>query len=87
MTKEYIERGALLAEAEYDANFRLVIPAEKVRKLPAADVVEVKHGRWRQCSRNWNFWRSCNLCGKNVVEEYRYCPNCGARMRGGNDGE
>ena len=39
--KEYIEREAVLAEAEYDENFALVVTARKIRNLPAADVVEV----------------------------------------------
>ena len=38
---EYIEREAILAEAEYDGNFRLVVPEWKIQKFPAADVVEV----------------------------------------------
>lgn len=23
---------------------------------------------------------ACSECGKNSADEYRYCPNCGARM-------
>lgn len=25
---------------------------------------------------------ACSECGKNSADEYRYCPNCGARMEG-----
>ena len=49
--------------------------------LKAADVAEVRHGRWRDISwepsvLNWK----CSLCTKLVLQKYPYCPNCGARM-------
>ena len=43
---EYIRRDAAIAEAEYDGNFVLVVPVKKIRNLPAADVIAVRHGRW-----------------------------------------
>ena len=63
-----------------------------IRKIPAADVAPVVHGRWivrfggpynrRRCY--------CSHCGKhNGVggiaknQEKPYCPNCGAKMDGG----
>ncbi len=60
---------------------------DEIEAIPAADVASVRHGRWR-----WeladNGWANhiCSNCGytKNtdihVVMDYRYCPNCGARM-------
>ena len=52
-----------------------------VDKIPAADVVEVRHGRWIDVSEessnlNWK----CSLCTKRVLQKSPYCPNCGARM-------
>ena len=29
----------------------------------------------------------CERCGHLVLEEYRFCPNCGARLEGMNFGE
>ena len=29
---------------------------------------------------------ACSECGKNSADEYRYCPNCGARMTKGEEG-
>lgn len=36
---EYIQRETLLERAEYDNNYRLIIPAEAIKAAPAADVV------------------------------------------------
>ena len=84
---EYIERDKVLAEADYDGNFVLVVPAKKIRNIPAADVVEVKHGRWVWNSIENPLHRICNQCGAvyRIVEgdfPYNVCPNCGAKMRG-----
>lgn len=57
---------------------------------PTADVEEVKHGEWKQ-----GIPYICSVCGKpapdekNTSEKYScwtspYCPNCGAKMDGGN---
>lgn len=89
---EYIEREAVLEKAEYDGNYRLIVPADTVKSLPAADVAPVVHGRWRntvdcdwECSRcgmDWYFYE------ENPIEMgVHYCPNCGARMDGGAENE
>ena len=36
---DYISREAAIEKAEYDGNYRLVIPVEVIKGLPAADVV------------------------------------------------
>ena len=53
-----------------------------------ADYVEVKKGKWEE--ERWcdNFQHNCSLCHKTVrvhprSVEYKYCPYCGARMKGG----
>lgn len=38
---EYIERETLLERAEYDNNYRLIIPAEAIKDAHAADVAPV----------------------------------------------
>lgn len=53
----------------------------------AADVVEVRHGRWEWNNEEELFY-SCSNCGYkaygNTLEivsgVYNYCPNCGASM-------
>lgn len=61
-----------------------------IDEQPTADVVEAKHGEWKQ-----GVPYVCSICGKpapdekNTSERYScwispYCPHCGAKMNGGN---
>lgn len=77
---EMIEaRGKMLVEGKeafyYIANW--------LNKLPPADVAEVKHGEWvhGECVSH------CSECGVETYPENitPYCPNCGARMDGGDE--
>ena len=98
---EYIERASALRicgrlrdknTENYDMAFALNWAMQSIERIPAADVMPVRHGRWE-----WEFpnngWANliCSECGytKNtdihVRLGYRFCPNCGARMDG--DGE
>ena len=58
---------------------------EKVREFPAADVAEVRHGRWRWVAYDANpkigNWHCtyCNRIPKSFQKE-DFCPNCGAKM-------
>lgn len=60
---------------------------------PAADVVEVKHGRWHDVymSSASSFVGTCSVCGISndipPVPLAKYCPNCGADMRNGGHDE
>lgn len=70
-----------------------------IYKLPAADVAPVKHGHWvyNQNGHDWGLgaWE-CSLChsvnnnlpidkrfSPYVYAGSKYCPNCGAKMDGG----
>lgn len=50
------------------------------------DIREVVHGRWDvEVGMNYNRDRICPVCNKHIESNYwNYCPNCGARMDGGN---
>lgn len=63
---------------------------------PAADVAPVVHGQWLRSDDDWYSLTSirCSICGEEWCFEmiddvtllnYKYCPNCGADMRGSND--
>ena len=58
--------------------------AEYLYELPAADVVPVVHGWWKRYGRNLG---ECSNCGEIVNIRYNYCPNCGAKMDGGDNDE
>ena len=52
-----------------------------------------KEGKWIEQDNGNSIYFKCSVCGKNQYNvllemmqgEYRYCPNCGARMRGEHD--
>lgn len=57
-----------------------------LESLPAADVSQVRHGRWR-CHGDCGV-TECSVCGWSIEEyvgDYAYCPNCGSKMDGGSD--
>lgn len=105
MMAEYIDREALFRDIESSVVFSVRnAPSaemrgahkitERIRCAPAADVVEVKHGRWEKseddycglniiqcslCREEWCFECDDDVKGMN----YHYCPNCGAKMEEG----
>ena len=56
------------------------ISANMLRKIPAADVVEVQHGRWKWDGFVYDAPWQCSECGTFSEYESNYCPNCGAKM-------
>ncbi len=86
---EYIEREALLLEAERDSNFNLVVRAKTIQNFPAADVALVRRGHWERyhgADLGWDEWGvKCTNCGFKVEDKeyffpYHYCPHCGCFM-------
>ena len=87
---EYIKREDVLAicEKEYKERLKMLDYTgdtvawnigNVVKNLPAADVSEVRHGKW---DRN-PIAIVCSECGKafGLVEMFaHYCPSCGAKM-------
>ena len=85
---EYIEREAALREAEsrimWGASAAEVY--ELIRDAPASDVAPVRHGRWGTHSdRPDSLICSVCKCGFDMWKHdpHNYCPNCGAKMDGG----
>ena len=84
---EYIERGAvrkltLAAALAYGREPNQYVSfLDELENIPAADVAEVRHGRWIvtdvvTCSECRHFTKS-EFAGR-----WNYCPNCGALMKG-----
>lgn len=97
---EYIDREAafdaitdLAGKAPTRSAYEAVWKSARVlKKIPAADVVPVVHGRWEQdADGDWyctNYDEVVAICdsGKNRTYRKPYCPDCGAKMDGG-DGQ
>ena len=94
--KEYIERAAAIGIIKTGGFWEeedKEVAITCVEQTPAADVAEVRHGRWIEDERTYpgpglknNL---CSVCGeiagswKEGLEpgrKWAYCPNCGARM-------
>ena len=92
--KEYIDRKALverLKKEECDCEWLWAI-----LDIPAADVAPVKHGHWKKGKGYERPTENgfvhddryfCDYCGWgcccDTKLDFRYCPNCGAKMDGG----
>ena len=94
MAKEYIERDAVVKELQEELDYEslrytkeqnkyidigLGIALRTVKRLPAADVVEVKRGYWIEVTKNMS-WK-CSECGELSCCNPNFCHNCGADMR------
>lgn len=96
--KEYIEKAAVEKFIEDGLNNpdknkafghdAIEIMAE-IHYMPAADVAEVRHGRWMTTDA-YPHHLYCSVCYKTYAKNAKwvneldlptnYCPNCGARM-------
>ena len=89
---EYIELEAAIAaimSEPSDAHYPQWY-ADKIKAIPAADVAQVRLGRWICINKSYGEYE-CSVCngvdsncsdyyGTHVVTEQEYCPNCGAKM-------
>ena len=49
-----------------------------IRKIQAADVAPVRHGKWLHRKNGVAYCSECEV--DTVEDETNYCPNCGAKM-------
>ena len=99
---EYIEREALYEKAYWHGEHPDVgnpfpdgvdaIDIKDVDAIPAADVAPVRHGRWiarKSFHAEGGIVEKCSACQKDVQylgNPLNFCPNCGAKMDGVDDG-
>ena len=93
---EYIKREDLLELYRIDdpvlnENGHVPLPVirQNIMDIPAADVAPVRHGRWEPGN------PICPVCGGDKFKDLDadiwcdwmpdFCPNCGAKMDGGED--
>ena len=87
MADEYIRRAEALEITTRTCGDYAAAFAE-IRKLPAADVAPVVHGKWGDNGIAGSMLVKCSVCGFDCgANSFSYCPNCGAKMDGGNEGE
>ena len=82
--KEYIERVTAL-NALIRALGYCQCANDVITRIPAADVAEVRHGRWERVSTASGIISRvrCSVCAGTqplTIENMPYCPTCGARM-------
>lgn len=82
---EYIEKNVAIARLTAleigDPCATMADAKRQIADTRSADVAPVVCGRWERYSTTM---MACNICGKHVPRHrYSYCPNCGARMDGG----
>ena len=90
--KELMKNDRLMqGNAEY-----ILWEHEVDRRVDAMPTIDpVKHGRWvpwkwytSKSHDSWTDEWKCSECGYQFADkDWCYCPNCGARMDGGIDGE
>ena len=88
-----LESG-ICAEYGYNDNGLLLIPmrdvTNSIRNAPTIDAEPVRHGRWLYNSYPTVWYGHgeppewvCSECEERAYNTYDYCPNCGAKMDGG----
>lgn len=97
MNKEYIERDLVLeimcdrcCEHSIENPFACqgCEQMAEMSRLPAVDVAPVVRGEWEKEKWTQTDQHICSLCNSTVrvhpqSVQYKYCPYCGAMMRGG----
>ena len=81
------DQGIAHPNAYHLTNYATLI----LREAPTIDVAPVRHGRW--VSVPHKLARVCSVCNRDEpykfadidADVYDYCPNCGAKMDGGNN--
>ena len=78
MDRDYVD--------EFASGVRKVMNA--LRRLPIVDAVPVVHGKWERVipsksAAKWSTKVSCSICHRHGYTYHKYCPNCGAKMIGG----
>ena len=84
----YIDAEELLHRLPNDLPYKGSVRRVLIQ-APSADVQEVRRGRWidrRIPNDTGTLVFVCSVCGGNPEWNRRnYCPNCGAKMKGGEE--
>ena len=90
------------AACEADALYKATDIYNVIKSAPTADVVEVRHGKWIETQEPLGWCdvdcAECSVCHESwIIDEdssiddykcmWHYCPNCGAKMDGGDNND
>ena len=79
--------GRGLCRVIFEDDFKRAI--KKIPKGIIVDVSPVRHGRWIEKEKyTFGIMYDCSLCENRILDNghpWNYCPNCGAKMNGGED--
>ena len=84
-----VYKGKLIAGAPNteDALYKASSIYAIIDNAPAADVAPVRHGKWVEKEKyTFGIMYDCSLCEDRILDNghpWNYCPNCGAKMDGG----
>lgn len=63
-----------------------------IDRAPTVEVETIRHGQWVATgdANGFALWDSCSVCGYglsaiNSGRNYNFCPNCGAKMKQGDE--
>ena len=80
-------------DTQWEYKKELCVCKPTIDKMPAVDAVEVVHGEWIRNEDDECYWYTCSECAEYPMRDRwgeekltDYCPHCGAKMDGGNDG-
>lgn len=88
------------AACEADALYKATDIYNVIKSAPTADVVEVRHGKWVETQEPLGWCDvdciECSVCHESWIMDkdssiddyecmWHYCPNCGAKMDGGDN--
>lgn len=79
--EKYVKLNDIIETLEHEWGYEGM--REDLYNLPAADVVEVKHGEWITPTKIKSMNIAvphCSLCGNVPCDKAFYCPYCGAKM-------
>lgn len=65
---------------EYDHERKRCPKWNSVIKATLEDA-KPKTGRWVKMSDSYGTYHCCSRCGREGVRVWKYCPNCGAKMK------
>lgn len=91
---DYIKREDTIQEVKAWSMFGKDDLVSRLERLPSADAMPIRHGRWIEHHHSkfgplLNDMIECSECHSYFTREHlirnSYCPNCGARMDGGDN--